>query len=209
MAAEAFLAMRARIRRHIDQRTAMLASVSHDLRTPLTRLKLQAAMSPPSPRMEEIKRDIVDMEQMIDEYLAFARGQSGEEVAEAAVGTILAEVGADARRTGAAVAVEAEPGLTAALRPKAFKRALANLVNNAAAHGEHVQVAARRTPFGGLEVCVDDDGPGWTRPAARTPKASASASPWPATSPAATVETWNSAPVPWEGCARWCGCRVR
>ena len=160
MAAEAFLAMRARIRRHIDQRTAMLASVSHDLRTPLTRLKLQAAMSPPSPRMEEIKRDISDMEQMIDEYLAFARGQAGEDVADASVGAILAEVGADARRTGAAVAVEAEPGLTAQLRPKAFKRALANLVNNAAAHGEHVQVAARRTPFGGLEVCVDDDGPG-------------------------------------------------
>ncbi len=158
--AEAFLAMRERIRRHIDQRTAMLASVSHDLRTPLTRLKLVAALSPPSPRLEEIKRDLSEMEHMIDEYLAFARGQAGEDVAEAEVGAILAEVGADARRTGAAVAVDADPALTAALRPKAFKRALSNLVMNAAAHGEHVQVAARRTPFGGLEVLVDDDGPG-------------------------------------------------
>lgn len=159
-AAEAFLAMRGRIRRHIDQRTAMLASVSHDLRTPLTRLKLQAAMSPPSPRMDDIKRDLSEMEHMIDEYLAFARGQAGEAVADAPVGAILAEVGADARRTGAAVAVDADPQLTAALRPKAFKRALSNLVMNAAAHGEHVQVAAARTPFGGLEITVDDDGPG-------------------------------------------------
>ncbi len=159
-AAEAFLAMRERIRRHIDQRTAMLASVSHDLRTPLTRLKLAAAMAPPSRRVDEIKQDLSEMEHMIDEYLAFAQGQAGEAMAEAPVGAILAEVGADARRTGAAVAVDADPDLTASLRPKAFKRALANLVNNAAAHGEHVQVVARRTPFGGLEVCVDDDGPG-------------------------------------------------
>lgn len=159
-AAEAFLAMRERIRRHIDQRTAMLASVSHDLRTPLTRLKLVAAMSPPSARLDEIKRDLSEMEHMIDEYLAFAQGQAGEAVAQAPVGAILAEVGADARRTGAAVAVDADPELVAALRPKAFKRALSNLVMNAAAHGEHVQVAAARTPFGGLEITVDDDGPG-------------------------------------------------
>ena len=160
LAAEAFLAMRERIRRHIDQRTAMLASVSHDLRTPLTRLRLQAAMAPPSPRIDDIKRDLVEMEHMIDEYLAFAQGQAGEAMSDAPVAAILQEVGADARRTGAAVAVEADPGLTAPVRPKAFKRALANLVNNAASHGEHVKVAARRTAFGGLEILVDDDGPG-------------------------------------------------
>ncbi len=159
-AAEAFLAMRARIQRHIDQRTALLASVSHDLRTPLTRLKLQAALAEPSPRLADIKRDLSEMEHMIDEYLAFARGQEGEAVRDFPLRPLLEEVGADAGRAGAQVAVEADPALCAAIRPKAFKRALSNLVQNAAAHGAHVQVAARRTPFGGLEVSVDDDGPG-------------------------------------------------
>ena len=74
-AAHAFLAMKSRIQRHIDQRTALLASVSHDLRTPLTRLKLELAMAEPSPRNAEMKRDLAEMEHMIDEYLAFARGE--------------------------------------------------------------------------------------------------------------------------------------
>jgi two-component system, OmpR family, osmolarity sensor histidine kinase EnvZ len=159
-AAEAFIAMRGRIRRHIEQRTALLASVSHDLRTPLTRLKLQAALAEPSPRLNDIKRDLSEMEHMIDEYLAFARGQEGEAVREAPLKPLLEEVRADAQRTGAEVAVDADPALAVAVRPKAFKRALSNLVQNAAAHGEHVRVQARRTPFGGLEISVDDDGPG-------------------------------------------------
>ena len=159
-AAEAFIAMRARIQRHIEQRTALLASVSHDLRTPLTRLKLQAALAEPSPRVTDIKRDLSEMEHMIDEYLAFARGQEGEAVAQAPLKRLLEEVSADAGRAGASVAVDADPDLVAAVRPKAFKRALANLVQNAAAHGRQVQVAARRTPLGALEVSVDDDGPG-------------------------------------------------
>ena len=79
-AAHAFLAMKERIQRHIDQRTALLASVSHDLRTPLTRLKLEAALAEPGPRVEAMKRDLAEMEHMIDEYLAFARGEGGESV---------------------------------------------------------------------------------------------------------------------------------
>ncbi|WP_333588208.1 histidine kinase dimerization/phospho-acceptor domain-containing protein, partial [Phenylobacterium sp.] len=74
-AAHAFLAMKSRIQRHIEQRTALLASVSHDLRTPLTRLKLELALAPPGLRTEEMKRDLAEMEHMIDEYLAFARGE--------------------------------------------------------------------------------------------------------------------------------------
>jgi len=159
-AAFAFIAMKERIQRHIDQRTALLASVSHDLRTPLTRLKLEIALAEPSPRMAEMKRDLAEMEHMIDEYLAFARGEGGEAAEQASVRVLIYEVVASAARTGVDVAVEAEEGLTASVRPGAFKRALSNLVMNAAAHGQHVAVTGRARPAGGVEVIVDDDGPG-------------------------------------------------
>jgi len=159
-AAVAFIAMKERIQRHIDQRTALLASVSHDLRTPLTRLKLEAALAPPSPRINEIKRDLAEMEHMIDEYLAFARGEGGEILETVALRGLIEEVTIGAERAGAAVAVDADATILASVRPNAFKRALSNLVMNAAAHGEHVQVAAHARPAGGVEITVDDDGPG-------------------------------------------------
>jgi two-component system osmolarity sensor histidine kinase EnvZ len=159
-AAHAFIAMKERIQRHIDQRTALLASVSHDLRTPLTRLKLEAALAEPSPRVTEIKRDLAEMEHMIDEYLAFARGEGGESVETVALRGLIEEVSLGAERAGARVQVDADRTLFAAVRPHAFKRALANLVMNAAAHGERVAVAARPRAAGGVEIVVDDDGPG-------------------------------------------------
>lgn len=159
-AARAFLAMRERIARHIDQRTALLASVSHDLRTPLTRLKLELALARPSKKLEAMKRDVLEMEHMIDEYLAFARGEGGEEVETVGLRALLDEVGEGARRAGAEVSIYADPSLTAAVRPNALKRALANLVMNAAVHGERVEVSALPRLSGGLEVTVDDDGPG-------------------------------------------------
>lgn len=159
-AAHAFLDMRERIQRHIEQRTALLASVSHDLRTPLTRLKLELALAEPSARGEAMKGDLSEMEHMIDEYLAFARGQAGEAVEVVGVKTLIEEVGESARRVGAEVEVAADASLAAAVRPNALRRALSNLVMNAAAHGERVRVAARPLPSGGLEIAVDDDGPG-------------------------------------------------
>jgi two-component system osmolarity sensor histidine kinase EnvZ len=159
-AAHAFLDMRERIQRHIEQRTALLASVSHDLRTPLTRLKLEFALAEPSPRLEAMKRDLAEMEHMIDEYLAFARGQAGEAVEMVGMKTLIEEVGEGARRVGAEVEVTADANLAAAVRPNAMRRALSNLVMNAAAHGERVRVAARTLPSGGVEIAVDDDGPG-------------------------------------------------
>src|SRR5215475_10949734 len=77
-AAQAFFAMRERISRSIEQRSQLLAGVSHDLRTPLTRLKLQFALMPPSPEVEDAKRDLAEMEETLEEYLAFAKGQSEE-----------------------------------------------------------------------------------------------------------------------------------
>ncbi|TAL30476.1 ATP-binding protein [Phenylobacterium sp.] len=158
-AATAFLDMRSRIQRHIEQRTALLASVSHDLRTPLTRLKLALALAEPNKRTAEMKRDLSEMEHMVDEYLAFARGEGGEATEPAPLRPLIEAVSEGARRMGAQVKIDVDPGLIATARPNALKRALANLVMNAAAHGEHVEVAARRGAQG-LEITVDDDGPG-------------------------------------------------
>jgi two-component system osmolarity sensor histidine kinase EnvZ len=159
-AANAFLAMRERIQRHIDQRTALLASVSHDLRTPLTRLRLELALAPPFKRARAMEGDLDEMEHMIDEYLAFARGEAGEAAQAVSIADLLEAAAEDVRRAGAGVEVLAPADLTATLRPLAFKRALTNLAGNAAAHGEHVRLSARPLPSGGLEVAVEDDGPG-------------------------------------------------
>jgi two-component system osmolarity sensor histidine kinase EnvZ len=159
-AASAFLDMKSRIQRYIDQRTALLASVSHDLRTPLTRLKLELALAEPSPRIEEMKRDLAEMEHMIDEYLAFARGEAGESAEAVNLRGLIEEVCDGARRAGAQVEVEADPELTCVVRPGAVRRALSNLVMNGAAHGQRLKVAAGLAPSGRLEITVDDDGPG-------------------------------------------------
>lgn len=159
-AAHAFLDMKERIQRHIDQRTALLASVSHDLRTPLTRLKLEMALAPPGPRIEAMKGDLAEMEHMIEEYLAFARGEGGEAVQTIAVRRLIEEIGESALRAGASVEVAADPALAATVRPNAMKRALSNLVMNAAAHAGKIEVSAREGYRGGLEILVDDDGPG-------------------------------------------------
>jgi len=159
-AARAFLAMKARIQRHVEQRTALLASVSHDLRTPLTRLKLELALADPGVRIEAMKGDLAEMEHMIDEYLAFARGEGGESLETVDLRALIEEVSQGAIRAGATVDVTAEPGITVTVRANAIKRALANLVMNAAAHGERVEIAARSTLAGGIEIVIDDDGPG-------------------------------------------------
>jgi two-component system osmolarity sensor histidine kinase EnvZ len=159
-AAFAFIAMKERIQRHIDQRTVLLASVSHDLRTPLTRLKLEAALAEPSPRVTAIKRDLAEMEHMIDEYLAFARGEGGEAVETVRLRDLIEATGEGATRVGVQLEVEADPALAARVRPNAFKRALSNLILNAASHGKRIVVSARARAGGGVEIVVDDDGPG-------------------------------------------------
>jgi two-component system osmolarity sensor histidine kinase EnvZ len=159
-AARAFLAMKARIQRHVDQRTALLASVSHDLRTPLTRLKLELALAEPGPRHQAMKKDLAEMEDMIDDYLAFARGEGGEATDLINLRHLVDDVSHGAVRAGAHVSVDADPDLTVQARPTALKRALANLVMNAAAHGEHVAITARGLASRGVEIAVDDDGPG-------------------------------------------------
>ena len=159
-AATAFLDMRGRIQRHIEQRTALLASVSHDLRTPLTRLKLTLALAEPNSRTQDMKRDLAEMEHMVDEYLAFARGEGGEGAEPVLLRPLIEAVTQGAARLGTRVKVSVEPDLSVTVRPNALRRALSNLVMNAAAHGERVEVTARPVAGGLLEILVDDDGPG-------------------------------------------------
>lgn len=159
-ASQAFISMKARIQRHIEQRTVLLASVSHDLRTPLTRLTLEMALAEPSERTEAIKRDLAEMGHMIDEFLEFARGEGGEAVETLSLDGLLSQVCDDARRAGANVSLIVTPDLTADVRPGAIRRAVSNLVSNAAGFGKTVQVSAGRSPAGSLEIMVEDDGPG-------------------------------------------------
>lgn len=154
-----FFAMRQRIKRHIEQRSQLLAGVSHDLRTPLTRLKLQFALLPPSPEIEDAKRDLKDMEDTLEEYLAFAKGAADEGAARVDLAALAQELAAEAVRTGADVALE--PGSAAIVtgRARALKRCLANLIDNAAAHGDRVRISFSHEPNAVL-ACVDDNGPG-------------------------------------------------
>ena len=158
-AAAAFLMMRERLKRQISQRTEMLAGVSHDLRTPLTRMKLQLEMFGDCPEVEELKADVVEMQDMIDGYLAFARGEGTEAPVPTDLARLIEEVAAGARRDGATVAVRIDGELNVQLRPNAVKRCLANLVNNARRHAKHIWISAARGA-GIVEVLVDDDGPG-------------------------------------------------
>jgi two-component system osmolarity sensor histidine kinase EnvZ len=159
-AAHAFNIMRERIRRQMSQRTEMLAGVSHDLRTPLTRMKLELAMLN-GPAAGELKNDVTEMERMVEGYLAFARGDEAEAAITGDLGELIDEVAAQARRAGAAVEVKiaAPDALVLVMRRAAMKRALANLVANATIYGTRAEIAARRVG-GNLEITVDDDGPG-------------------------------------------------
>ena len=158
-AAHAFVEMRNRIERHVEQRTIMLAGVSHDLRTVLTRFKLQLALFEDSPELEAMRADVDEMQAMLEDYMAFAKGDGGEEIVRADIGEILGEVKSQAH--GAKhVEVEVKDGpLIVPVRRHAFKRAIANLVNNAARFAEHVNVSATKQN-GALTIEVEDDGPG-------------------------------------------------
>ncbi len=160
VAGRAFNQMRARIRRQIQQRTEMLAGVSHDLRTPLTRMKLQLAMMGTAPAIEDLKRDVGDMERMVNAYLAFARGEGTEQPSEVDIVAAVGDVVAGARRDGTRIGfATAEEALTVPLRRDAFRRALTNIVANAQRHANRIDVVLNRRR-GRVEILVDDDGPG-------------------------------------------------
>ena len=158
-AAAAFLQMRDRIKRQIEQRTAILAGVSHDLRTPLTRMKLQLAMFDKTPEAANLESDVAAMERMIEGYLAFARGEGAEQPRPVEISGLLREVVDQMRRDGGVVDLHIEQAMTVPLRPETIRRCLSNLIGNAQRHGEHVSVhAGPRDKM--IEITIDDDGPG-------------------------------------------------
>jgi two-component system, OmpR family, osmolarity sensor histidine kinase EnvZ len=159
-AAQAFIEMKTRVERAIEQRTAMLAGVSHDLRTILTRFKLELALiKKKTPEVEAMKKDVDEMARMLEAYLAFARGDLGEGSAPTDMAEFLEEMRLDAERHGhkANITFHGPPVVT--VRPAAFKRCLANLVSNAARHAPSISITGHRD-HRWLTVTVDDDGPG-------------------------------------------------
>ena len=162
-AASAFIEMKARVERTIDQRTTMLAGVSHDLRTVLTRFKLELALIGDSPEAEAMKRDVDEMQRMLEAYLAFARGDGGEQAAATDMEAFLEELKADAERHGHKTEVVFHGYPVVTVRPNAFKRCLANLVSNAARHAASIAITGHRD-HRYLTVTVDDDGPGIPQP---------------------------------------------
>jgi two-component system osmolarity sensor histidine kinase EnvZ len=158
-AASAFIEMKARVERTIDQRTTMLAGVSHDLRTVLTRFKLELALIGDSPEAEAMKRDVDEMARMLEAYLAFARGDGGEQAAPTDMEAFLEELKADAERHGHKTAAVFHGYPVVTVRSHAFKRCLANLVSNAARHADSIAITGHRD-HRYLTVTIDDDGPG-------------------------------------------------
>ena len=155
----AFLDMKRRVERAIEQRTAMLNGVSHDLRTVLTRFKLSLALLGEGQEQEAIGRDIAEMQRMLEAYLAFARGDGGEAAKEIDMRTALIELTADAQRHGHPTKLDYHGDPRATVRPDAFRRCLANLVGNAQRYGRNVAITAERGERS-LVIHVDDDGPG-------------------------------------------------
>ena len=158
-ATAAFLAMRERLQRQIGQRTEMLAGVSHDLRAPLTRMKLQLEMLPESESVINLKSDVADMESMVEAYLGFARGADSEASVPTDVLALLGRVASDARRHGGAVDLKTQGEMVVPLKPNAFRRGITNLVDNARAAAKTVAVTAERSGDS-IEITIDDDGGG-------------------------------------------------
>jgi two-component system osmolarity sensor histidine kinase EnvZ len=158
-AAHAFIEMRDRIERHVEQRTVMLAGVSHDLRTILTRFKLQLAMFEETPELDAMHADVDEMQAMLEDYMAFAKGDSGEAIGRVDIGEILNDVKAQAHGDRTITVEVKDAPLIVPVRRHAFKRAIANLVNNAARFAGHVNVSAAKHN-GSLTIEVEDDGPG-------------------------------------------------
>ena len=165
-AATAFNRMEDRIRRFVDSRTEMLAGISHDLRTPLTRLRLGLAMLPEVAREDAAAttEDVEEMDRLIGAYLAFARGEGVEQPEETDLAMLLRDVVLRQSRGGVAIPYEGPDMLAMELRAGAMRRCFGNLLDNARKHAKRVTVTLTQQPRGqnGIwaDITIDDDGPG-------------------------------------------------
>lgn len=158
-AARAFIKMRDRLQRQIAQRTEMLAGVSHDLRTPLTRMKLALEFMKDDESVAELKSDVAAMQRMVQGYLDFARGEGEENERDTDIVMLINQLISSAQRDGPPILAALPESHVMLLRPDATRRCLGNLIGNARRYGKHIWVtgiAARD----GFDVFVDDDGPG-------------------------------------------------
>jgi len=158
-AALAFIEMRARIERNMEQRTAMLAGVSHDLRTVLTRFKLELELLPESAERDDMRADVVEMQEMLEHYLDFARGDAGEQAEPTNIEEMLESIRAAETITGRPLEVRWRGLSSVPVKPNAFKRAVVNLVENALRYGGAARVTGARDARA-LTITVEDDGPG-------------------------------------------------
>ena len=159
-AGHAFIEMKRRIERAMEQRTTMLNGVSHDLRTIITRFRLSLVLLPQTPEIDDLQRDVDEMSRMLEAYLAFAKGDSGEPAAAIDLRALLEDVRTDVERLGGHVSeVTLEGQSTVTVRPDAFRRCLFNLAANAARYGDTIAITARQEARW-LAVSIDDDGPG-------------------------------------------------
>jgi two-component system osmolarity sensor histidine kinase EnvZ len=158
-AAIAFMTMRDRLQRQVRQRTQVLAGVSHDLRTPLTRMKLALEILGNDPAVAELKSDVAEMEHMVHGYLDFVRGEGTEASVETDVSLLIEDLAADLRRDGTPLTVTPPPEFVMPVRPNALRRCLGNLIGNARRHASHVWLTGI-VVSDGIDILIDDDGPG-------------------------------------------------
>ncbi|WP_404811419.1 ATP-binding protein [Gemmobacter serpentinus] len=158
-AGAAFVDMRARIERHIESRTRMLSGVSHDLRTPLTRLKLGLSMLPEDEETAALLGDVADMERLVDEFLAFARGDATEEAEEIDLAALLASLVEKAVRGGQRVDLQGAAVVKLRLRPQAVTRAVENLLSNANRFADRTRITLHDGDRS-VRIVIEDDGPG-------------------------------------------------
>lgn len=155
----AFIQMRERIERQMEQRTAMLTGVSHDLRTILTRFRLQLALVGDGPDVDNLNQDVDDMQSMLEGYMAFARGEGEEDVGELRLTDLMHRLTAEADLRGHTLTSQMEGEDLIRVRPNAFTRLVSNLVSNACRYAKTVHVDARHSSRW-LTITIDDDGPG-------------------------------------------------
>lgn len=163
-AGAAFVDMRARIERHIEQRTLMLSGVSHDLRTPITRMRLELSMLDEA-AAAPLLSDLDEMQRMLDEFLNFAKGSAEGEPEKLDPHALVAEIVEEARRAGRAVTLLPPEGSGSGLvrlRRLAMRRAVDNLISNAIRYGERAEVSVMLSDRS-LRIRVEDDGPGIPR----------------------------------------------
>lgn len=158
-AATAFIEMKERIQRQVKNRTDMLAGVSHDLRTPLTRIKLQLALMPASEEATALHEDVTEMEKMIQEYLDFARGEGTEKPAPVYIPTFLAEITSAYQSRTQSLSFTLQADITLTLRGQAIKRALTNILENAVRYGSHIKIDTFIKDQH-IVITIEDDGPG-------------------------------------------------